>query len=155
MSVFSVGDCIAVLKLFRDVAITVQEYSDAKDDYQRTIINLETLQSILECFDKISFKSRQIPVVNAIRGEAQKACVEIRQACASIERYRSKLGYGTSPELYRNAFARLQWSQMTTATTSRLAKASKAVEQSIQKIHLLLGLHTMYVTLSLTVRFFS
>ena len=125
--------------------VTVQQFADAKEDYQRTTTNLQSIDAILQCFENLNVTSANQSVINAIRAQAQSAATEVRDAGNKIKSYQSAIGAQASKSIHQDAFVRLKWSSVVKASTSRLAKVDRIVEDSIQKIQLILGLHHVYV----------
>ena len=77
MSFSPIGDSLALARAFKEVVIVVQEYVDAKEDYQRTVANLETIDAILACFENFRTASDDRSFINAIQAQAQSAATEV------------------------------------------------------------------------------
>ena len=124
MSFSPIGDAVALAKIFKGIVVTVQEFADAKEDYQRTTTNFENIDAILQCFENLTITSANQSLVNAIRAQAQSTATEVRDAANKMTSYQSALGAQASMSMHHDAFARLKWSSVVKASTSRLAKVA-------------------------------
>jgi hypothetical protein len=86
---FGVGDFIATVNLFKNVAVALKDHGGALDDYHKTLSNLETTSIVLSCLANIDGSTKDVAELNAIRGLAgliQRTSIRFSQALKSTKR---------------------------------------------------------------------
>ena len=138
---FGVGDLIATVGLFRDVAVALKDHGGARDDHAKTISTLETASSILSCLETLYSATGNDATLNAIRGLAHVIRRDVDEFLASIEKYKVQL---CQPRTTRNclnsAAAKIKWSQF---VAKRVTKLHREVQIHMSSLDLLLNLNNM------------
>jgi hypothetical protein len=93
---FGVGDLIATINLFNDVAVALKDHGGALDDYQKTLAHLESMRAILMYLANASNQSRTSASLTSIHNSAMHIKDEVENFLANINKYKARLGSQTS-----------------------------------------------------------
>jgi hypothetical protein len=108
---FSVGDFIAVGKLFKDISSCLQDTGGAKADYQELVHELECLQQALQHLDRLQHSSSSAPSLNldSIKYAALSCRRPLEQFLGKIQKYDRSLGIWGKSGIVRNTTDKLKW----------------------------------------------
>lgn len=138
---FGVGDFIATINLFKNVASALKDHGGARDDYNKTLSRLETTSAVLSCLEALDSPTGDAATLNAIRGLAHVIRKDVDDFQASIEKYRVKLlqSRGTKKH-FSSAVAKIKWSQF---VANEVTKLYQGVQIHTTSLDLLLTSHNM------------
>ena len=96
-----------MLKFVKDVASALSDYNGAASNYQSTVDNLYTVQSILEELEELQVTAGTLPYVTAIRTQAQHLKGDIEALQKKAQKYNSKIGRQAPKGFYRGALQKM------------------------------------------------
>ena len=100
-----------MLSVFKDLALALQDRGGASSDYQKTILDLETIAKILLELQSLQPAESNLSQTNSIRGQAQRMYHDVQEFLACIEQLNDKLGPRAARGFHRGTFAKIRWSQ--------------------------------------------
>lgn len=133
----SVGDFIATIKLFKDIANALDEHGGAQSDYQNTVRNLETVQALLSRLESYHSASGQTTQINAIRAQAQAIHADVQTFLRNVQKFKKSLGSGVPTSKRHGIVDKLKWSRK---QAKKVAKLSTSVDVGLRNIQVLLDL---------------
>jgi hypothetical protein len=139
---FGVGDFIATVNLFKNVAVALKDHGGALDDYHKTLSNLETTSIVLSCLANIDGSTKDVAELNAIRGLAGLIQRDVNTFLASIEKYKTKLESRDPRRFMTAAATKIKWSQF---IAGKVSKLYQDIHISTTSLGLLLNLYNMSV----------
>lgn len=137
---FGVGDFIATLNLFKDVAVALKDQGGALDDYRRTLAHLESISAILTCLAEVDDPKWRSASLNAIRRSAQRIKDEVNSFLAKINKYKATLGLQGSRASFTSAASKVKWSKYVAGQVTQLYAD---VNRETNKLQLLLDYHNL------------
>lgn len=90
---FGVGDLIATIKLFKDVAEALKDHGGAVDDFQKTLRHLESLKAIVTCLEEIENTMGRSANLRAVQHLAEHIKRVVDEFLAKIQKYKFSLRY--------------------------------------------------------------
>ena len=134
MSISPIGDTVALVKLCKTLVSIAHEFTNAKEDYQEALTQLETVAAIASCFENLSVPLANQSIINAIYAQAQRATKDSPKSNRKAEKYSSKLDSQSSNRAFRNAVARLRSSNIEKRTFGHVKRVETTVNEAFRNI---------------------
>lgn len=107
---FSVGDFITVGKVIAEIISLLQDATQARQEYQELIRELESLNNVLRSLDKLQPKgSTSSQVLDSIKYSALSCRQPMEEFLQKIKKYDSSLGTWSNVSGMRGASEKLKW----------------------------------------------
>ena len=135
---FSIGDFIAAVDLFRKVTVALKDSGGARDDYLKTLSNLETLQSILGCRTNIKVDTHNSASGQAIQRLAHLIKKDVEDFVNKIDKFKATLGPTKSRHLATGVVAKIKWSQY---AANNVRKLYQEIDVKTTSLNLLIDLY--------------
>jgi hypothetical protein len=140
-SLNKLGDFIAVLNLFKDLGLALHDQAGSSSDYQKTVVDLETIAAILLELQNLQPADGNLSQINSIRGQASRIFHDVQQFLSSINKYNDTLGTRAARGFHHGTFAKIKWPQLVAPKVKELRKAVHLQTANIQTLLSLLIQH--------------
>ncbi|EXJ76644.1 uncharacterized protein A1O5_01152 [Cladophialophora psammophila CBS 110553] len=135
---FSVGDIVSVIQLTAKVVSSLKGVGGSSSEYQHAVIELESLQRILEKVAKLTITGDNAVHVNAIRGLALACEPCLQEFHAKLKSYEASIGPYAPRGCLKGAFHKVKWAFLGSEDFSQFRKF---IAMKVLCLSLLLSMH--------------